>query len=191
MLLMLPSLLEERFQLKVRHELRETQAYALTVRKSGSKMKAYPMLLPEGVIEGGQPKFSGSDKDGLPVIPPGYATGVRGTSNGQTRIAMTLQPIEQLSDLLSYTLQRPVVDQTGLTGRYDFHLAFAAEGSVTPPAVPPLSGDGDAIATTQAADPAPTLMNAVQNQLGLKLEQKKLPVDFLVVDHAEKTPTEN
>jgi uncharacterized protein (TIGR03435 family) len=46
-------------------------------------------------------------------------------------------------------------------------------------------------APPQASDPAPTLIRAVESQLGLKLERKKLPVDFLVVDRAEKIPTEN
>ena len=189
MLPMLQSLLEERFQLKVRHELRETQAYALTVGKNGSKMKAYPMLLPEGVLEGGRPKFTGVDKDGLPIIAPGQVTGVRKISNGQTRISMTLQPMKQVTDILSYDLRQPIVDQTGLTGRYDFHLTFATEGGGALPAVP----DGGDLSTAppQASDPAPTLISAVESQLGLKLERKKLPVDFLVVDHAEKQPTEN
>jgi len=131
---MLQNLLEERFRLKVRHELRETQAYALTVGKNGSKMKEHPMLLPAGVLEGGRAKFTGVDKDGLPVIAPGQVTGVRNISNGQTRISVTLQPMKQLTDTLSYELQRPIVDQTGLTGRSDL--------LISPPWFSPASENG-------------------------------------------------
>lgn len=91
--------------------------------------------------------------------------------------------------ILSTRLQQPIVDQTGLTGRYDFHLMFATEGGGALSAVP--DGGDLTAAAPQASDPEPTLISAVESQLGLKLERKKLPVDFLVVDHAEKKPTQN
>lgn len=189
--LMLQSLPEGRFQMKVRHESRETDAYALTVGKNGPKTKAYAMLLPEDFVEGVPPRFQGVDKDGFLIVPPGYAIGVMGSSNGQTRITIARQPVSSLCGFPSRIPQQPLVDQTGLTGRYDFHLRFATEG-VALPAVPPPPGEGDLSAPPpQASDPAPVLINAVQNQLGLKLEPKRLPVDFLVVEHAEKKPTKN
>jgi uncharacterized protein (TIGR03435 family) len=70
-------------------------------------------------------------------------------------------------------VDRPVIDQTGLKGRYDFTLEW------TPDNVPP----GDAT--------APSLFTAVQEQLGLKLESRKAPVEIIIVDSAEKNPTEN
>jgi uncharacterized protein (TIGR03435 family) len=91
-----------------------------------------------------------------------------------------------------------VVDETGLTGRFEFTLEFA--GSIFPssPAQVAALIASDAIpsgASPEIADNArgggPNLFNALEKQLGLKLEKGKRPVDFLVIDHADKTPTEN
>jgi len=75
-----------------------------------------------------------------------------------------------------------MADQTGLTGRYDVRLLFA---ELTQP-----DADGDEPGAQKASDPAPPLLYALR-KLGLNIERKKLPLDFLVVDHAEKTPAEN
>jgi uncharacterized protein (TIGR03435 family) len=75
---------------------------------------------------------------------------------------------------LSDQLRRPVTNGTGLRGKYDFTLSWVIEG-------PGYSTD----------DSGPTIFGAIQEQLGLKLEQKRGPVELLVVDHIEKTPTEN
>jgi uncharacterized protein (TIGR03435 family) len=186
--LMIRNLLEERFQMKVHHEARETEAYALTVGKSGSKMTAYPMALPEGFSDGMLPRLTGFDKDGFYIAPPGSVMGMMWSADGQTRINMVREPIQQLCAFLARTVQRPVVDQTGLTGRYDAHLRFAVETDV-PAQHPP--GEDDPAEAAKAGDPAPSLFQAIQSQLGLKLERKKLPVDILVIDSATKTPTEN
>jgi uncharacterized protein (TIGR03435 family) len=104
------------------------------------------------------------------------------TRNGVTRIAIARQPLSNLCSFLSRTLQRPIVDKTGLMGRYDAVLTFAAE-NLAPPSL------------EAAQDTAPphgaSLFGALQGQLGLKLEAKKLPVEFLVVESAEKTPVDN
>ena len=108
-----------------------------------------------------------------------------------------MESMAQFAELLSNQLSRPVMDQTGLTKNYDFILECAPEpgGSIGPmggpmgmalPAPPPSDG-----ATPADLDAAPTLLVAVQDQLGLKLEQKKGPVELLVIDRIEKTPTEN
>lgn len=74
----------------------------------------------------------------------------------------------------------PVRDQTGLTGLYEFTLTFDDSNNRPPTA------RNDA-----PADPLPDLFTALQDQLGLKLESKKIPLDLIVVDRVEKTPTEN
>ena len=187
--LMLQNLLEERFHLKVHHESREAPAYALTVGKNGSKTQEYAVPLPADIVEAA--RITGYDKDGVPIVRPGYSTGMMGSANGQTFIAIARQPIGSLCQFLSKILQTPVVDLTGLTGRYDVRLHFAVE-QIAPLATSAPSGEtGLSPAAPQASDPAPTLVEAVQNQLGLKLEAKRLPVDFLVVEHAERRPTEN
>jgi uncharacterized protein (TIGR03435 family) len=85
-----------------------------------------------------------------------------------------------------------VVDQTGLTGKYDFNLEFTSENMpAIPPGAVPAMGRGDAAGPPAPSDQAPTLIAALQEQLGLKLDAKKLPVDIVVVDHIEKSPTEN
>jgi uncharacterized protein (TIGR03435 family) len=90
------------------------------------------------------------------------------------------ETMEQLASNLGAQLGRPVTDATGLKGKYDFTLSWAV-GSI----------GGAAPASSAEPDNGPTLLQAIQSQLGLKLEQKKIPVDFLVVDHIEKVPTEN
>jgi uncharacterized protein (TIGR03435 family) len=107
-----------------------------------------------------------------------------------------------LAEMLSGQLDLPVVDTTGLTGKYDFTLYFAPEGGVgmrLPGGVPPPhdapppgeGGPGMPAASTPDAQSNPNLFTALQEQLGLKLEQRKGPVDLLVIDHLEKTPVEN
>jgi len=106
-------------------------------------------------------------KDGYPAVTEGMAAG-----NGRARIVYPRRTMEFLAGMLSGQLHHPVIDATGLTGNYDIALYWDMSGTSNP-------------------DAGPTLEAAVQSQLGLKLEQKKGPVDIVVVDHAEKVPTEN
>jgi uncharacterized protein (TIGR03435 family) len=95
--------------------------------------------------------------------------------------------MELLSSELSGQLRGPVTDLTGLPGKYDIDLCWSRDDG--PRVVAPPQGGEPAL--TDFAPSGPTLMQALQDQLGLRLESKKGPVDFLVVDHAEKSPTEN
>jgi uncharacterized protein (TIGR03435 family) len=108
-----------------------------------------------------------------------------------------------LAEMLSGQLELPVVDMTGLTGKYDFTLSFAPEGLVgmglpggLPPPPPNAPAPGEGLpgmpsASAPDAQSSPNLFTALQEQLGLKLEQRKGPVDLLVIDHLERTPIEN
>lgn len=149
---MLAHLIEERFQLKIRHEQRELPIYELVLDKGG-------------------PKLTGHDPADLDHPPMGGTpAGMEGTNVTMNYFAFTL----------SRNLDRNVIDKTGLTGRYDLKLEFARElppGVVRPPGA-------DALAE------GPTIFTAVREQLGLKLVPAKGPVDFLVIEHAEK-PSEN
>jgi uncharacterized protein (TIGR03435 family) len=181
---MLQVLLEERFQLMTRHVSRESQAYVLTLLKSGPKLREYPLQLPDDIKQSAH--ISGVDNDGIPIISPGYSTGMMGSVNGRTYISIARQPIQNLCRFLSKTLQRPVVDQTGLAGRYDLRLLFEPEG------LPSADGDANpAAGARQALEPEPTLFQAVQDQLGMRLEARKTAVDFLVVEHALRRPVGN
>jgi uncharacterized protein (TIGR03435 family) len=97
---------------------------------------------------------------------------------GITAITARRVTIAQLVQTLEDQLRAPVIDQTGLTGQYYF--AFKCAQVNAPP-----DADSDAIIS------APTLFVALRESLGLQLEKQTVPVDMLVVDHVEKTTTEN
>ncbi len=191
---MLQNLLIDRFGMKVHHETKEMQAFALMAARGGVKLKPSAEAPPpeadgKGLVIPGPPKM---DKNGFPTIPAGGRGMMAMFVNGQMHVSAAQETISQICDFLSNQLGRPVVDQTGLAGKYDFNLEFAPENM---PQLPPGGGAGmgrgDAASPAVSNDPAPTLIGALQDQLGLKLEAKKLPVDIVIVDHIEKTPTEN
>jgi uncharacterized protein (TIGR03435 family) len=93
-------------------------------------------------------------------------------------------PVESFARILSLAFDRPIIDRTGIAGVFDFLLEASTEGT-TLPAPPPLP-DG----TPVAQEPAPSIFGAIQDQLGLKLDPTRGPVEVLVIDHAEK-PSEN
>lgn len=156
---MVEKVLEERFGLKFHNTSKEMPVYALVVAKNGLKMKE---------AHGGDTYANGfKDRNGTAAgsgllwLGPGHLVG-QGAS------------VETLVSMLSGDMDRMVVDRTGLTGRYDFELQFAAEAKT-----------GDA-----AENAGPSAFTALEEQLGLKLEPAKAPVEFVVVDHIER-PTEN
>jgi uncharacterized protein (TIGR03435 family) len=112
------------------------------------------------------------------------AGGTWGEWNGNARWVTHYETMQYLADFLSPRLDRPVLDMTGLTEHYGFTLYWAAENMMVRTATARNTG-------AEAAEPAPTIFAAVQEQLGLKLERSTSPMDMLVIDHAEKTPTEN
>ena len=123
-------------------------------------------------------------KDGFPILPAGRRGVIQMQMDGRRRIAGNVQSMKDLADLLANQVGTPVVDKTGLGGTYDFTLDFAlGPGRGVDALVAPGAGDN-------LAD-APNFFVAVQEQLGLKLEQKTGPLDVLVIDQAEKVPTEN
>jgi uncharacterized protein (TIGR03435 family) len=171
--LMLQNLLADRFNLLFHHESRILPVYALVVEKNGPKLKESAKIAPNS----GQPQaVKGPDANGFPTLPPSY-TGVVGfPSNGHMRLTGQRAPLSQLTQMLG--LDRPIVDETGLTGDYDFKLDF--EWRFSRAAQP----------ADNASDPAPSVFAALET-LGLKLEAKKVPFDVLVIDHLDKQPTAN
>jgi uncharacterized protein (TIGR03435 family) len=137
-------------------------------------------------------------KDGFPVLPGRGATSIM-LMNGNARMTASKQSMATLAEMLSSQLDLPVVDMTGLAGNYDFTLYFSPEGlagmrlpaGLPPPPPAAEGGPGMPMASAPDAQPGPNLFAAVQEQLGLKLEQRKGPVDLLVIDHLEKAPIEN
>jgi uncharacterized protein (TIGR03435 family) len=160
--LMMRSLLADRFRLKVHDESKELPIYALVVAKGGFKLKdADPNDTYSNGIKG----------------PDGVShAGMMRTHDGQ--LTAQAVPISNLVNNLSLQLHRQVVDQTGLTGKYDFALQWS------PDEIP--SEQRDAAGTSSG----PSIFTALQEQLGLRLESSKGLVDTIVVDHVE-IPSEN
>ena len=108
-------------------------------------------------------------------------TSMRSGPNGpMAELTVRGQGIASLINVLSNDLGHPVVDKTGLTGRYDFSVEFAPKPYLNMP---------DEL--RRPADATLDLATAVQQQLGLRLEKGRAPLDVIVVDNAEKIPTEN
>ena len=97
-------------------------------------------------------------------------------------------PFAALTSALTQVLGRPVIDKTGIKGYYDFKLVFSRDGIPNNgPAAPPPGGN---IGLLNASDPAPSIFTAVQEELGLKLDSAKGPVEVLVIESVSK-PAEN
>jgi uncharacterized protein (TIGR03435 family) len=114
------------------------------------------------------------DKKGTKLQPA--EPGVPGTTLGRGILRGKSISMAQFADMLSSRLDRPVQDLTALAGVFNIQLEW------TPDEVAAVDSD-------EAA--GPSIFSAIQAQLGLKLETRKLPVDVLVVDHVEKVPVEN
>jgi uncharacterized protein (TIGR03435 family) len=161
--LMMQAVLEDRFKLKVHREKKEFPLYVLTVTKGGSKLKA---ALPGDTYANG---LKGLD---------GITRGDSIFSNNGTLTGQGIS-IARLCDYLGAVLHRMVEDRTGLTGKFDFTLQSAPDERKA-------AGAEDNGATNSA----PSVFTALQEQLGLKLESTKGPVETIVIDHAEM-PSEN
>jgi uncharacterized protein (TIGR03435 family) len=200
---MLQNLLAERFKLTLHHETKEFPLYEMTVAKGGPKMKvsrgdynapppALPPPPPPGAGRGPIPL----GKDGFPDMPK---TGGRGMmifmNNGRARMQGNVQKMSDVTSMLANQLGTPVVDKTGLTGIYDFTVDFAPEpgrglfGPAPPPPPPPPGAA--ASAPPEGQSELLPLMAAIQEQLGLKLDKTKGPLDMIVVDKGDKVPTDN
>jgi uncharacterized protein (TIGR03435 family) len=182
---MLQNLLADRFGLKVHHETKELPTYSIVVAKSGPKIReSAEGTDPEEPRDPPPAPAPGSLKigsDGFPLFPkpPAHSAGFDLLVMGdRIRVIAYHQTIHDLAEQLSSTLDRPVRDATGLEAKFDFTLTFSPEVSKGP-------ADGAELET------ASDIFTALQIQLGLKLESKKGPIDLVVIDRVEKTPTSN
>jgi len=183
---MLQSLLEERFQLKAHHETRELAVYNLTTAQGGHRMKLSEDQTPPDMtgkpvmtFDRSVPLARGATKQLAMPSPGGILLTITGNAI----------PVATLVNLLHAYAGRMVVDRTDLTGLFDIRLQFAFDTlSAGPAAAPPPAGQ---ISPPLASDPpGPSLFTAIQEQLGLKLESAKGPVEVLVIDSVQK-PLEN
>ncbi|MCU1248977.1 MAG: hypothetical protein JWQ49_2006 [Edaphobacter sp.] len=170
--LILQPLLADRFKLKIHTETKQLPLYELVVAKGGSKLKeatagdtyANGIKGPDGVGRGGLMRV------------------------GHGQLTAQAVPMTSLSNMLSQQLHRTVIDKTGLTGKYDLDLTWTPDQGSDPmfrgPEGSPQRGDA-------APDSSgPSIFTALQEQLGLRLQSAKGPVETLVIDHVEM-PSEN
>jgi bla regulator protein blaR1 len=183
MALRLQSLLTDRFELKAHHEERQLQVYALTVSKDGLKLKAVnpppvgSSQRPDAAPQGKQPPVRPEGASGSISPPPGAVLAAPGTIIGSA-VGM-----DQIVTLLGRLMDRPVIDETGLKGYFDVRLQYDPE--TTPrPAFGAGPTAGSTLAPMTTGDPS--IFTAIQEQLGLKLESTKKPVDVLVIDSAQE-----
>jgi len=179
---MMQALLEDRFHLQIHHENREVPVYDLTVAKGGPKLQPFQegSCIPADLTKAPQPRPPEGQKN-------------CGASFGMPRgqvfpfVGQGLS-LDRFAKLIGWAVDRPVVDKTGITGLFDFHLDFATDENTSK--LQPLPG-GDTGPAAIASEPAgPNIFTAIQQQLGLKLEPGKGSREFLVIDHVER-PTGN
>jgi uncharacterized protein (TIGR03435 family) len=147
---MLQSLVVERFNITLHHESKDLPAYGLVAGSGGSK-------LTQSVRKGGN----------ISTVPRNGGVRLMAIGASTSLLVKALEP--HLGGLT-------VIDDTGLTGRYDFTLEFAGETTVQP---------------SQDEFPFPSLSNALQQDLGLRLVKKTASFDVLVIDHVNRVPTAN
>ncbi len=216
---MLQALLAERFKLTVHHEMKERPVYALIVGKGGSKLRESELQTPADaakadaakkgapppmMVVGGQSVTAGRD---------GMSATLSGGPMGSVKVSMSpagehfeaqKMSMSAFADMLTSMVDRPVVDMTDLKGTYqvafDVPLAdimavatkvAASAGIAIPPGLPTGAGVGGSSSAPTASDPTGgSIFQSVQ-QLGLKLDARQAPTDVVVIDHVEKTPTED
>jgi uncharacterized protein (TIGR03435 family) len=146
---MVQQLLSERFKMKLRHETKEIPVYALIIGKDGLKVEASPDWAGGGFVTGNR------SIDGTPYVPVKWRGSMSGFAAGLSRI---------IGD-------RPVLDRTGLTGRYFAEFSYVPEAALRQGAV------------------GPSLFDAIE-ELGFKLEPVRASLEFLIIEHVER-PSEN
>jgi uncharacterized protein (TIGR03435 family) len=177
MMVMLQTILTDRFKLALHRETKEGPIYALTVAKGGLKLQP--------LKEGSCIPFDPDNPAPVTGRKPSDSCGYLGY--GRDMLEATGITMADLAVAFSHLTGQTVVDKTGITGRFPVHLTFVLDDKT--PQVP-AAAPGDAGSPLPSVDAGPSIFAAVQEQLGLKLEPGKGPVEVLVIDHAEK-PSEN
>jgi uncharacterized protein (TIGR03435 family) len=199
---MMQALLAERFKLAVHRESKEHAVFALVVGKGGVKMKeSAPDSGPPATTGTGQVQFNGN-VEGKGVTVAGGPAGpmrMQMSPNGNMRMEAAKMTMPILSDMLSRFVDRPVVDMTELKGSYQVALELAMEdlrniartaGVMIPGSGPAAGGEAGRPADA-ASDPSGSSIFAAVQQLGLKLDARKAPMEMIFIDHLEKAPSDN
>jgi uncharacterized protein (TIGR03435 family) len=177
--LMWQKLLADRLKLAVHRETQEVPVYELVVGKGGFKAKEWVDRPENSEAPEWEPGVDPKrDKDGIPILRPGQALSFY--SGDKALFVAPAGTIHDLAVMLEGRLDineknpRPVIDATGLNGKYDLKVSWSPR------------------ADTDPSDPGLPVLRAIEIQLGLRVEPRKsAPVEMLVIDHIERTPTEN
>ena len=202
MRLMMQSLLAERFKLAVHKETRQAPVFAMSLEKPGTigpELRAHPAsdtcattVYPDAAgvgadaeKNGAQKSAAGANRSETLPIPCGMIARLPPSAPGRHRIggrnvtlAMVAESLPAQTGLA--TFPRPVIDRTGLGGTFDFSLEWTQA----------VAGDMAVGPNAQGEEPGPPIAQAMKQQLGLKLESTKGPVELLAIDHVEQ-PTAN
>ena len=179
--LMFQSLLEERFKLTVHRETRELPMYALVVARADGKLG--PQLNPSTL---NCAALNAARRGGAPPEPPKPgAPPICGIRMGFGELAGTGFPLSNLASSLVQVVQRSVVDRTGLSGDFDFALKWTPDQLPPRPAGMP-ANERIRINGAEIDPNGPSIFTAVQEQLGLKLDAQRGPVEVLVIDRIER-----
>ncbi len=184
--LMMQALLADRFKLVVHYETNQVPVYALILDKPGKlgpEFQPHPADSPcstaAPAVQGPAPTIAG----GFPEVCGAFA-GVQPTNAGRIRVGARNVPMSMIAATFGnpqlFGVDRPVVDKTGLTGTFDIVIEFT----------PQLNGPLPPGATFQPDESGPTFLEAMKEQLGLRLDKQTGPVDSIVIDHIEQ-PSEN
>ena len=186
---MLQALLADRFQMKVHHESKEFAVYALMVAKGGFKLKEAPPVPDTGDKPAGVNVTAVGTGGGVAIDMGGGSS----FSIGNNKLEVRRMTMRSIADVLTRFVDRPVVDMTDVKGVYDMTLELSPDdytatlvrsavnqGVVLPP-------QALRVLETASADP----FSAPLQQVGLTLDSRRAPLDVIVVDSAQKTPTEN
>jgi uncharacterized protein (TIGR03435 family) len=153
--LMMQALLRERFKLALHRQTKDFSVYVLVAGKNGPKVH-------ESTTEG--------------------ETSIE-TNQKQMSVSVQRAPVSQLVEMLSNVMRAPVIDRTGLKGRYDLNLNVAKYAA-------DMVAQGKSVESTPM-DTGALVTTVLQSELGLKLEARKMPLEVVVIDRAEKSPVEN
>ena len=167
---MLQALLEDRFKLKIHRGIKDGAVYALVVAKGGPKLTPFQ--------EGSCIKV-----DSLPQAPPAcgqrYCDDLISARNPASVDAENIT-LPEFCELLNLVMDRPVIDQTGIAGKFDIHLSFSHDESTS--RLPPFINTEPGLPNSTG----PTIFDAVRGRLGLKLVPTKGPVEVLVIDSVDR-----
>jgi len=170
--IMMRKLLEDRFELKIRREQRDLSVYGLTIAKGGLKMKQSAAAAPGVTGENIDMTKLKTGGDGFSQLPAGAQTILTNYTQAGAKTIGARQTIPKILTWLTGEVEKPVFDETGLKGEYDFSMVWAP-------------------AHNPNLDTATDIFTALTKQLGLKLEPRKKPVEMLIVESARKDPIEN